>query len=97
MNALVASPPRPLAITLEPAAPRKPRSILSRTPPMYESHQVAKKIVFDKPDCSLEETDIDDLLTETRTKGVLEIVESANGDTIVLFDDGTYSFARDFE
>jgi hypothetical protein len=57
---------------------------------MAEKSQQAKKLAFDYPSVDLEETDITDLLTETRTRTIIDTATTRDGDTVYMFDDGTY-------
>lgn len=98
MSTLFASPPRPLPIVLEPPTPKKPaRSAIKKTPAMFQTHQATRKLILDRPECDVEETDIDDLLADERVKCVLDIVENSKGETILLYDDGTYCLAKQMQ
>lgn len=96
--------PMPVTLTVKrtsmdpPPAPKKPRNPLRDSTTIFEPSQRMKKLVLNwQPECTVEETDIDDLLTETRRRCVLDIVENSRGETILLYDDGSYEMAKNMQ
>lgn len=95
----VLTPPKPLESVFysqPPSAPTKPASMcrfreqLSPTTTMKDATQTVRRQLFSYPVSELEETEIDDLFTDTREKKIEDILHNRKGETIVLFDDGTY-------
>jgi len=91
------SPPKPLHVTVLPVTPdphcrtpTKPRKRLTRMLPIAERDQIARKLALSYPDVELEETDISDLMTETRTRTIVDTAKTEYGDLVYMFDDGTY-------
>lgn len=98
MSTDVLTPPKPVEVAIvpftplcvQPRAPTKRRPTLVKKGSMYEANQRLRKQLLDYPKSEIEETDINDLLNDTREKCILEVIKNDSGDQFILFDDGTY-------